>query len=282
MTSLTNIPSQCELMDQWNAYVERRDPAAREFLITHYLPFVRRRARVLHAKFRGYVDFDDMVSCGVIGMMKALDAFDPSRGVTFETFCSHRVRGAILDEVRKMDWIPRQVRKKARDLAEAEERATGHFGYQPNDSELASFLKLPTNELHRLRHQELGPRMLSLDSLVQGSAWDGAHKIELDQLSDKQSSEDELKSLRTDLWQILQQHLTRTERVMINLYYLEGMTMKQVGQAMKISESRVSQIHSALLSRLREELNQRQEPKQSLRMDQHKARKSIAPARLAA
>ena len=130
-----------QIQETWGRYVEHRDQAPRDILIEHYLPLVHGIAKRLDFKLKGHVDTDDLISCGAIGLIDAVEHFDPARGVTFETYCAYRVRGAILDAVREMDWVPRLVRTRARQLAEAEQVLANRFGCLPTDGELADLLK---------------------------------------------------------------------------------------------------------------------------------------------
>jgi len=245
-------------VDQWWASY-RRDGGeeARNRLLEHYLPIVRYTAERLYSKLPNEVDLDDLISTGIFGMMDAIAAFDHTRGVKFETYCAPRVRGAMLDELRSMDWVPRLVRSRAHKLNEATHELEAQLGRKPDDKELAKKLRLPMSGFRKLQRDA---HAIGLVSLSRKWFETDSHKDvrEIDVLEDKRSDDPLRFAQRKDVKELITRGLSRAERLIIILYYFEEMTMKEIGETLDLSESRVSQMHSAILSRLRSQLDKRQ------------------------
>jgi len=241
----------------WKNYRKRRDEPARNALMEQYLPIVKYAAERLHTKLPDEVDVDDLISAGIFGLMDAINAFDPLRGVKFETYCAPRVRGAILDELRSMDWVPRLVRSRTHKLNYALRALEAETGRQPTDQELAKRMRLPMREFHKLRRDAYATGLVSLSR-----KWfetDGNKDVrEIDVLEDKRSDNPFRAAQRKDIKELVTRGLSRAERLIVILYYFEEMTMKEIGETLDLSESRVSQMHSAILGRLRHQLDKRQ------------------------
>ena len=253
-----NAKASAEELEQWwKRFYASKDEQARNSLIENFLPIVKYTAERLHSKLPDEVDVDDLVSAGIFGLVDAVNAFDPGRGVKFETYCAPRIRGAILDELRSMDWVPRLVRSRAHKLKEAVQRLEADFGRKPTDRELAKDMKLPMSEFRKLQRDAHAVGLVSLSR-----KWfetDSNKDVrEIDVLQDKRS-DDPLRAVqRKDIKELVTRGLSRAERLIIVLYYFEEMTMREIGEALDLSESRVSQMHSAILSRLRHQLDKRQ------------------------
>lgn len=222
----------------------------------HYLPLVRYTADRISAKLPSEVDVEDLVSAGVFGMVDAIEAFDLERGVKFETYCSPRVRGAILDELRTMDWVPRLVRSRAHRLENATKSLRAELGRMPSEDEVAKRLAVSKDELDRLLRDANAVSMVSLSrKFVDG---DSSRELqEIDVLEDRQSRDPVEELVRSDLKAAVMKHLTATERLILILYYFEEMTMKEIGSTLDLSESRVSQMHSSILLRLKSTLHRK-------------------------
>lgn len=232
----------------WRAYKRSTDRSLRNELVKHYLPIVRFNAERIHAKLPSEVDVDDLVSAGVFGLLDAIDSFDLDRGVKFETFCSPRVRGAILDELRSLDWVPRLVRNRAQRIEHATKSLQNELGRSPNDEELASRIGVDRVEYKRILRDSFAAGMLPLSRKLAETGGDGH---EGDFLRDPNSVDPADEIQRRDLRDSIAQYLDKTEQLVLVLYYYEGMTMKEIGLSLDLSESRVSQMHSAILERLR-------------------------------
>jgi RNA polymerase sigma factor for flagellar operon FliA len=222
----------------------------------HYRPLVKYTAERLRSKLPEKVELDDLISAGIFGLMDAIDAFDPTRGVKFETYCSPRVRGAILDELRSMDWVPRLVRARAHQLTKAIHSLETHLGRKPTEKETAEELDMNIDEFSRLQHDANAVGLVSLDTKYSES--EGEKDIrEIDVIKDQKSEDPLTEAQKRDLKNLLTKGLTRAERLIIVLYYYEEMTMKEIGATLDLSESRVSQMHSSIVARLKAQMNTR-------------------------
>ncbi len=241
----------------WAQFHQTHDEESRNHLLEHYLPIVKYSAERLHTKLPDEVDVDDLISSGIFGLMDAVNAFDPSRGVKFETYCAPRIRGAILDELRSMDWVPRLVRSRAHKLNEALHSLEAQLGRKPNEKELAREMNMPLKEFQKLNRDAHATGLVSLNR-----KWfeTDSHKDvrEIDVLEDKRSEDPFRAAQRKDIKELVTRGLSRAERLIILLYYFEEMTMKEIGETLDLSESRVSQMHSAILERLQGQLDMRQ------------------------
>ena len=241
----------------WNDFIQdKTNQAFRNALIERYLPLVRFHGEKLSHKLPDEVELDDLVSAGVFGLMDAIDAFDVTREVKFETYCAQRIRGAMLDELRNMDWVPRLVRSRARKLTEANKALSDKFGRMPTHEELAEHMNLSTSEMEHLVRDANTVSTVSLNK-----KWfetDGSKDVsEMDLVEDQRSEDPTNRIQKTDLMRLVTKGLTRNERLIIILYYYEEMTMKEVGATLDLSESRVSQMHSDIMSRLGLQLEKR-------------------------
>ena len=252
--------AQCaadETAKLWESFIQdKSNQALRNALIERYLPLVRYHGERVSSRLPDEVELDDLVSAGIFGLMDALDAFDVNRGVKFETYCVSRIRGAMLDELRSMDWVPRLVRSRARKLMEANKALSDKFGRQPTHEELAEHLNLSANELERMMFDANAVTTVSLNK-----KWfetEGSKDIsEMDLVEDQRGEDPTSRIQRTDLMRLVTKGLTRNERLIIILYYYEEMTMKEVGMTLDLSESRVSQMHSDIVMRLKSQLDKR-------------------------
>ena len=256
MTAVAQCTAE-ETAKLWEEFSkDKTNQASRNALIERYFPLVKYHGERLSHKLPDEVEVDDLVSAGIFGLMDAIDAFDVSRGIKFETYCMQRIRGAMLDELRNMDWVPRLVRARARKLTEANKTLSDKFGRSPSDDELAEYLKLSFSELERMKYDANTVSTVSLNK-----KWfetDGSKDISEMDLVEDQRGEDPTSGIqRADLMRLVTRGLTRNERLIIILYYYEEMTMKQVGDTLDLSESRVSQMHSDIVKRLESQLEKR-------------------------
>jgi len=240
----------------WEKFYKTRNDRFRNLLMEHYRHLVRYAAERLHSKLPGKVELDDLISAGIFGLMDAIDAFDPARGVKFETYCSPRIRGSILDELRSMDWVPRLVRARAHQLAKATQSLETHLGRKPTKEETAEELDMDMAEFNRLQRDANAVGLVSLNTKYADD--DGEKDIrEIDIIKDKRSRDPLTEAQKRDLKNLLTKGLTRAERLIIVLYYYEEMTMKEIGVTLDLSESRVSQMHSSIVQRLKAQMNSR-------------------------
>ena len=238
---------------EWSRYLKDHDPDSRRQLLSRYLPLVRNVAGRMAINFPRSVELCDLINTGVIGLIEAFHNFDPDRGVKFETYAVPRIRGAILDELRSLDWVPRSTRAKAREIERALVAFENENGRPPTDEELAAILGLTVDELHLSLEDVSKTTLLSLDELI-------FREEDNRQVPRIETVEDEganiiLRNLeRSELQAYLViaiDRLTEQEKLVIALYYFEELTLKEIGEVMKISESRVSQIHTKAVLKLR-------------------------------
>lgn len=247
--------------DVWNEYQRTDDDTPRKrqirnYLMEKFLPLVRYNAERIHTRLPDEVDVEDLMSAGVFGLMDAIDAFDLGRKVKFETYCAPRIRGAILDELRSMDWVPRLVRHRASKFEQARQHIEMATGVSPTDDQVASRLGLIGEEFEKLKRDSLAVNTRSLNQRCFSS--EGSRDLrEIDVIRDGTQSNPSSEAQRRDLKDLITRGLTRAERLIVILYYYEGMTMKEIGATLDLSESRVSQMHSSILLRLKAQMQHR-------------------------
>ncbi len=250
------ISQQLEIEQVWEQFHKKHDEGSRNLLMEHYRHLVRYTAERVHNKLPDKVEVDDLTSAGIFGLMDAIDAYDPERGVKFETYCSPRIRGSILDELRSMDWVPRLVRARASQLTKATQSLETHLGRKPTDKETARKMALGKEEFDRLQKDANAVSLVSLNTKFNED--DGEKNIrEIDILKDEKSQDPLIEAQKRDLKSLLTKGLTRAERLIVVLYYYEEMTMKEIGATLDLSESRVSQMHSSIIARLKAQMNSR-------------------------
>jgi RNA polymerase sigma factor FliA len=240
----------------WRRFKETGDETLRNRLMEHYLFLVRYNAERIGSKLPDEVDVDDLMSAGIFGLVDAIDAFDLNRGVKFETYCAARIRGAILDELRNMDWVPRLVRHRAHKLDDATRALEVELGRIPSEDEIARRLGLSRPQFDKLLRDASAVSLVSLSrKFVDGDS----HRelFEIDVLPDDRGCDPVIEAQKQDVKDLVTRGLNRAERLIIVLYYYEQMTMKEIGATLDLSESRVSQMHSAILGRLRAHLHTR-------------------------
>jgi RNA polymerase sigma factor for flagellar operon FliA len=237
----------------WQSYRSTGDPDIRQKLLNHYLPLVRNVAGRLAMGFPKSVEVTDLVNTGVIGLIEAFRNFDPSRGIKFETYAVPRIRGAILDELRSLDWVPRSTRAKSRELDRAAVHLETRLGRRPSHRELAEFMNITLDEFASTLDDVSGATLLSLDELIYREE-DNRQipRVETIEGHNKNSilGEIEEMELRSYLGLAIS-NLSEQEKLVIALYYYEELTLKEIGEVMRISESRVSQIHTKAVTKLR-------------------------------
>jgi len=245
-----------EIKDVWIEYKKNQTQALRNVLMENYLHLVRYNAERIHAKLPDEVELDDLMSAGIFGLMDAIAAFDLERGVKFETYCAPRIRGAILDELRSMDWVPRLVRSRAHKLDGATKQLEVELGRAPTNDEVAKRLRISMNEFEKMAKDASAVTTVSLSR-----KWfetDSNKDVrEIDVLEDKRGADPVREIQRKDLKELITKGLSRAERLIIILYYFEEMTMKEIGATLDLSESRVSQMHSSILMRLKAQIADR-------------------------
>ena len=235
---------------------DMRNQALRNQLMERYLPLVKYNAERVWAKLPEGVDLNDLMSAGVFGLMDAIEAYDMDRGVKFETYCVPRIRGAMLDELRTMDWVPRLVRSKASKLEAARKSVVALVGRPPADMEVAAEMGLPIQEFEKLKTEASAVNLVSLNKKWYET--DSYKDVrEVDVLEDAKGEDPTNGIQKLDVMKLVTRGLNRNERLIIILYYYEELTMKEIGTTLGLSESRVSQMHSSIVARLKEQLGGR-------------------------
>ena len=250
-------PAIDEIHQVWREY--KADPNRtdlRNRLVERYLPLVKYNGERIWARLPEGVELDDLISAGVFGLMDAIDAFDLTRGVKFETYCVPRIRGAMLDELRTMDWVPRLVRSKASKLSEATKTLETKLGRHPTEQELSAHMSLSVEELEKMILEASAVNLISLNKKwYETDSYKDVREIDI--LEDKKGEDPTRRIQKNDLMRLVTKGLNRNERLIIILYYYEELTMKEIGATLDLSESRVSQMHSSIVQRLQTQLGRR-------------------------
>ena len=246
-----------DIQQVWQDFkLDQTNQELRNRLIEQYFPLVRYNAERVWAKLPDGVDLNDMISAGVFGLMDAIESFDMNRGVKFETYCVPRIRGAMLDELRTMDWVPRLVRSKASKLEAARKQLEAAVGRPPTDLELATKLQIPMDEYEKLRAEASAVNLVSLNKKwYETDSYKDVREIDI--IEDTKGEDPTHGIQKRDVMRLVTKGLNRNERLIIILYYYEELTMKEIGQTLGLSESRVSQMHSSIVARLKDQLHKR-------------------------
>ncbi len=246
-----------EVLEIWTEYKkDQTNQRLRNKLIERFLPLVRYNAERVWAKLPDGVDLNDLMSAGVFGLMDAIDAYDMSRGVKFETYCVPRIRGAMLDELRTMDWVPRLVRSKASKLEAARKAVEAQHGRPPTDQEIAAKMELPMDEYEKHKSDASAVNLVSLNKKwYETDSYKDVREIDI--LEDGKGEDPTDSIQKRDIMRLVTKGLNRNERLIMILYYYEELTMKEIGTTLGLSESRVSQMHSSIVNRLKEQLRKR-------------------------
>jgi RNA polymerase sigma factor FliA len=242
----------------WHAFKSTGAVEAREKLILHYAPLVKYVASRVATGLPASVEQADLVSYGVFGLIDALQKFEPGRGNKFETYAIPRIKGAIIDELRAMDWVPRSVRFKAREIEKAHTDLEAMLKRQPTEREMAERLGITLRELHDVVSQISFVSVLALDELVSVGADRGDQVSLVDTLADKTldpTSGVESQETRGMLAAAINS-LSEREKIVVTLYYFEGLTLSEIGEILGVTESRVCQIHTKAVGGLRGQLSE--------------------------
>lgn len=236
----------------WEGYSRHRTAEVREKLIIEYAPLVKIVAGRL-SMYLGYnVEYDDLVGYGIFGLIDAIDKFDYGKGIKFETYASLRIRGAILDQIRKMDWIPRSLRQKQKKIDAAMSKLELELGRPATDEELAKEIGISEDELLNWQGQANVTNVISLDEFVDTSGEKNVESVGVNTFETPEEviEKDELKKLLAESLEAL----TDREKKVILLYYYEELTLKEISLVLEVSESRVSQLHTRALQKMKTKL----------------------------
>ena len=246
-----------EIEEVWRQFKSNGDERLRNILIERYLPLVKYIAERLLAKLPQNIELDDLTSAGIFGLMDAVKGYDLSRGVKFETYCTTRIRGAILDELRSLDWVPRIVRNKANRIENTWKTLEMQLGRSPTDMEMAQHLEMSGDEYQDLLREASAITIVSLtDKTKEDQGSKSLRKIDV--LEDKKGVDPEYELKRKEISEFITKGLSRKERLILLLYYYEDLTMREIGATLNLSESRVCQLHSRIIFRLKNQLKKYQ------------------------
>ena len=232
----------------WKEYRETGDSDLREQLILEYAPLVKYVAGRLAIHLGQHMEFDDLISCGIFGLIDAIDKFDMHKGVKFETYASLRIRGSIIDNIRNIDWVPRTLRQKSKKLDQLTAQMESDLGREPTEDELAQKLSITVTEVRELIRDSAVHSLVSLDDYLEQNT-----DLAMDSLDDTPEGHFKRHELRELLIESIE-NLTEKERLTITLHYYEDLTMREISKVLEVSESRVSQIHSRAMMKMQSKL----------------------------
>jgi len=240
----------------WRLYKETKNPEIRETLIKQYAPLVKYVAGKVAVGMPHNVEFDDLVGYGVFGLLDAIEKFDPDKHVKFKTYAVTRIRGAIFDELRSIDWVPRSVRQKTREIEETVRRLEASLGRAATDEEVAEALGMTTKEFEKIMLKISGTSILSLNDIWYTG--EDNDKVSIaDSIESPQSLNPDIIVEKDEIKRVIVQsiqELPDKEKTVLVLYYYEDLTLKEIGQVLEVTESRVSQLHTKAILRLRAKL----------------------------
>jgi RNA polymerase sigma factor for flagellar operon FliA len=247
-----------DLQSLWFEYRRNRDQRLRDRLILNYAPLVKYVAGRLGSGLPAHVDEGDLVSYGLLGLIGAIERYDPERDVKFETYAIARIKGSIIDELRAMDWVPRSVRARARDIERAVAELEGRLGRAPTDEEIATKLGLTEEELDDSLTEISRTSIAALDELWTISSSGGDQVALIDTIEDTQGPEPQAALAETELREAIGEAIARLperEKLVVTLYYYEELTLREIGEVLGVTESRVSQLHTKAILRLKARLS---------------------------
>src|ERR1700692_3191908 len=252
----TNVKA-IELQDLWRRYKATADERARERLVVAYSPLVKYVAGRMGSGLPGHVEEADLISYGLGGLISAIERCDLSREIKFETYAITRIRGAIIDELRNLDWVPRSVRARAREIERANMKLEAKLQRAPTDEEMASELGVELNDFQETLLQISNSTIVALDELwsVQDATGDSVSL--LDTLADRDAPDPQQLVDQSELRHRIAQAiaaLPEREKLVVALYYYENLTLREIGEVLGVTESRVSQLHTKAVLRLRSKL----------------------------
>jgi RNA polymerase sigma factor for flagellar operon FliA len=250
---------EVELRDLWRRYKTDGDEGARERLVVAYSPMVKFVAGRLGAGLPSHVEDADLISYGLVGLIGAIERFEPERGIKFETFAMTRIRGAIIDELRSLDWVPRSVRSRAREIETAQAKLEHELQRAPTEAELAAKLNMTEEELQSALLEIANSSVYALDELWTVSDSSGDQVSLLDTIADESAADPQEALASTEVKDLLTEAISglpEREQLVVALYYYENLTLREIGEVLGVTESRVSQLHTKAVMRLKSSLQQ--------------------------
>ena len=252
----TNVKA-IELRDLWRRYKDNGDPRARERLVLAYSPLVKYVAGRMSSGLPAHVEEADLISYGLLGLISAIERFEPAREIRFETFAITRIKGSIIDELRSLDWVPRSVRAKAREIERANAKLEHKLHRAPTDQEMAAELGVDLEEFQESLVRISNSSVVALDELWTVSDASGDQVSLLDTIQDETAADPAQEMDLTDMKDRLADSIARLperEKLVVALYYYENLTLREIGEVLGVTESRVSQLHTKAVLRLKSRL----------------------------
>jgi len=238
----------------WKSYRETGDVETRNFILIEYLYIVKVIAARMYPTYKSLAEHDDIMSCGTLALLNSIDRFDYTRDIKFETFASIRVRGAMIDYLRKQDWAPRTVRKSIRDVDAMYAELQNRLGREPSDEEVAEKLNMSVDDYYEALANSYSANILSLEELISDNS-----SFMMPASDETPEKEYEAKEMTAAMERAIGE-LSEKERTIISLYYYEGLKAKQIANILEVSESRISQLHSKALTKLKYSLQKYMDP----------------------
>ena len=232
--------------ETWEEYKETHDVKLRNEILMAYIQIVTFNARRMSAAYSGFMQTGDVINQGVLSLIDCIDRYDPSRGIQFDTFASIRVRGSIIDYIRKQDWVPRRVRKKSKEIGDAYTELQNQMGRQASDTEVAEYLGMDIDELNKTLGEVHSATVLYFEDMLQDNVSEASDEPEKSLTPEQEYQKTELKEQLAKSIDLLDEK----ERMVISLYYFENLKLKEIALLMGITASRVSQLHSRSLIKL--------------------------------
>lgn len=231
----------------WNEYKKNNDKKTKNQLIVEYIPLVKIVSGRMYNFYGSKVDFEDLISYGVLGLIDSIERFDLNRNIKFETYAQIRIKGTIIDNIRKLDWIPRSLRKKSKDLQSSMLELENKLGHAPTNEELGKHMNMDTEEIEDLLSDISTFNVISLEDTLRGK---GEGTINVKSKVDTPEDIIERKEVKDILAEAIE-NLPEKEQLVISLYYYDELTYKEIGHILKLSESRISQIHSKSILKMK-------------------------------
>ena len=247
-----------DVNELWRTYKRTKDQALRDRLILNYAPIVKYVAGRLGSGLPAHVDEGDLVSYGLLGLISAIERYEPDRDVKFETYAIARIKGSILDELRSLDWVPRSVRSRARQIERAMAELEAKFARAPTDEEIAAKVGITVEELEGSLTDISRSSIAALDELWTISGSGGDQVALIDTIEDEHGPQPQTAFAQTELREIVADAITslpEREKLVITLYYYEDLTLREIGEVLGVTESRVSQLHTKAILRLKARLS---------------------------
>ena len=248
---------QTDIKEVWSRYKKTGDEKAREQLVLAYSPLVKFVAGRMSSGLPAHIEESDLISYGLLGLIGAIERFDPDREIKFETFAVSRIKGSIIDELRAMDWVPRSVRARARHIERAIAELEAKLHRAPTDEEIAQKLGITDEELEDSLTEISRSSIAALDELWTISSSGGDQVALIDTIEDTQGPEPQSALAQTELKEALGEAIARLperEKLVVTLYYYEELTLREIGEVLGVTESRVSQLHTKAILRLKARL----------------------------